>query len=110
MPDERKTPLRPVAGRMGAGPKGIPGPSIREGGGTLPCGCNVAHDEEQKLRLYFCAPHAVAYEMLEALQQSLELIDNLANNPPSPDYDVGPAMEMGMKARRVLRKAKGTWS
>ena len=110
MPDDRKTPLKPVAGRPGIGPKGIPGPSIREGGGTLPCGCSVAHDEDKKLRLYFCPPHAVAYEMLEALQQSLELIDNIANNPPSPDYDVTAAMEAAMKARRVLKKAKGTWS
>ena len=104
MPDDRKTPLK---GRIG-GPKGIPGPSIRAGGGTLPCGCNVAHDEDNKLRLYFCAPHAVAYEMLEALQASLEVIDNIANTPPSPDYDIGPAMEVGMKVRKVLRKAKGT--
>ena len=110
MPDDRKMPLRPGAARPGAGPKGIPGPSIREGGGSLPCGCNVAHDEDSKLRLYFCAPHAVAYEMLEALQQSLEIIDNIANNPPSPDYDVGPAMETAMKARKVLKKAKGSWS
>ena len=103
MLDDRKTPLK---GRIG-GPKGIAGPSIRAGGSTLPCGCNAAQDEDSKLRLYFCAPHAVAYEMLEVLQASLEIVDNIANNPPSPDYDIGPAMEVGMKARKVLRKAKG---
>lgn len=109
MPDDRKMPLRPGARPLGVPPpKGIPGPSIREGGGTLPCGCNVARDEDNKLRLYFCSPHAVAYEMLEALQESLELIDNLANNPPA-DYDAAPAMGVAMKTRRVLKKAKGNW-
>ncbi len=110
MPDDRKPlPLRPGAGRIEPVLKGIPGPTIREGGGSLPCGCHVAHDEDKKLRVYFCAPHAVAYEMLEALQQSLALIDDLANNPPSPDYDVTPAMEAAMKMRKVLKKAKGSW-
>jgi len=110
MPDDRKMPLRPGMRTLGApAPKGIPGPTIREGGGALPCGCNVARDEENKLRLYFCSPHAVAYEMMEALQETLEIVDNLANNPPTPEYDVGPAMEAAMKTRRILKKAKGNW-
>ena len=108
MPDDRKSPLRPLPGRPGSGPRGIPGPSIREGGGSAPCGCNVAHDEENKLRIYFCPPHAVAYEMLEALQAGLTALDDVANNAPA-GFDATAAMEAAMKSRKVLKKAKGNW-
>ena len=104
MPDKQP----PLRSRVGA-TKGIPGPSIREGGGTLPCGCAIGHDDDNKMRFFYCAPHAVAYEMLEALQESLALLDDIANNPPSPQYDVAPAMETAMKARKIVRKAKGSW-
>ena len=110
MPEDKKFPPRP-AGRPGApgAPKTIPGPTIREAGGTLPCGCKVAHDpEDNKLRYWFCPPHAVAYEMLEVLQQAQQVIDDVSNNAPG-EYDTTPAMEAGIKIRRVLKKAKGDW-
>ena len=111
MPDEpNRRPLqRPKdAGRTGAGSKAVPGPTIRESGGNLPCGCKVAHDDERKLRVYFCSPHAVAYELLEAVQEGLAVLDDLVNNAPA-DYNLTAAMEAAMKARRVLKKAKGSW-
>jgi hypothetical protein len=109
-----KPPLRPRPGpapaRPGApGTKAVPGPTLRESGGTLPCGCKVAPDpEDNKLRYWFCSPHAVAYEMLEVIQQMQPIMDELVNNV-SGEYDTTAAMEAGIKARRVIKKAKGDW-
>lgn len=89
----------------------VPGPTFRAAGDSLPCGCKFAPDEDtRKLRIYFCSPHAVAYEMMEALQQNLAVLDDILNNAPPPDdYDTTAAMEAGMHARAVLKKAKGNW-
>jgi hypothetical protein len=88
----------------------VPGPTFRAAGDSLPCGCRYAPDEDtRKLRVHFCSPHAVAYEMLEALQEILTALDDLVNNAAPPGYDSTAAMEAGMKARRVLKKARGAW-
>lgn len=111
---DQRSPLRPKPGPLGARPampgtRAVPGPTIRDTGGTLPCGCKVAPDpEDNKLRYWFCSPHAVAYEMLEVIQQMQPLLDDLVNNVPS-EYDTTPAMEAGIKARKVIKKAKGDW-
>jgi hypothetical protein len=107
MADERKPPLRPKPGAMG-GPKAVPGPTLHAGG-TMPCGCKVANDpEDNKLRYWFCPPHAVAYEMLEALQAMQTVVDEMMNNV-NDDYDTTGAMEAGIKVRKVLKRAKGDW-
>ena len=112
--DVKKPPLRPGApGGLGAKPggglKAVPGPTLRESGGTIPCGCKVATDpDDNKLRYWFCPPHAVAYEMLEALQGIQPVIDDLMNNVRD-DYDTTSAMEAGIKLRKVLKRAKGDW-
>jgi hypothetical protein len=97
------------AGRADAGTRVVPGPTVREKGGTLPCGCKVDLDEHSKTRFFFCSPHAVAYELLEAVKAGLAVLDDLVNDPPD-DYDVTDAMDAAMKARRVIKKAKGDWA
>lgn len=108
-PNDPKKPLikpRPVA--PGAR-KTVPGPTMREGAGSLPCGCKVAPDpEDNKLRYWFCSPHAVAYEMLEIMQEMQLRLDELLNNAP-PELDTTAAMEVSIKSKKVLRKAKGDW-
>lgn len=117
MPDDptKKAPLRPKAAPLGGrsgtlgGPRAVPGPTIREMGGTLPCGCKVAPDpEDNKLRYWFCPPHAVAYEMLDVIQEMQPILDDLVNRAPE-DYDSSAAMEAAIKARKVMKKAKGDW-
>ena len=104
-------PLRPGAplGTRPGGAKAVPGPTLRESGGTIPCGCKVAHDpDDNKLRYWFCPPHAVAYEMLEVLNMVQPVLDELVNNV-NDAYDTTNAMEAGIKLRRVLKRAKGDW-
>jgi hypothetical protein len=72
----------------------------------MPCGCRLDRDEEKKLRIYYCAPHAFAYETLDALQEAAKVVDHIVAAAP-PDWDVTQAVEAGMKARRVLKKVKG---
>ncbi len=113
MADEvKKPPLRPTPGALGAkpgAPKAVPGPTIREAGGTIPCGCKVATDpDDNKLRYWFCPPHAVAYEMLEILTGVQPILDELVNNAKD-EYDTSSAMDAGMKLRKVLKRAKGDW-
>jgi hypothetical protein len=88
-------------------PKGITGPTIRVTDQHMPCGCKLDHDEDRKLRIYYCAPHAYAYEMVEALQETTKVIDQVVAAAP-PEWDLTQAMEAGMKARRVLKKVKST--
>ena len=107
MPDV-KSSLKPRPGAPG-GTKAVPGPTLRESGGSLPCGCKVAHDpEDNKLRYWFCPPHAVAYEMLEAMQEAQKVLDEMMNHV-NDDYDTSAAMEAGIKMRKVMKKAKGDW-
>jgi hypothetical protein len=116
MADEVKKPnpfARPAPGGPGmakpGGVKAVPGPTLRESGGTIPCGCKVAHDpDDNKLRYWFCPPHAVAYEMLEVLQAVQPALDDLVNNAKD-EFDTTGAMEAGIKLRRVLKRAKGDW-
>ena len=106
-----KPPMRPpapVGARPGA-PKAVPGPTLRESGGSIPCGCKVANDpDDNKLRYWFCPPHAVAYEMLEVLQSVQPVLDELVNNV-NADFDTSNAMEAGIRMRKVLKRAKGDW-
>ena len=46
--------------------------------------------------------------MLDVIQQMQPLLDDLVNNVPS-EYDTTAAMEAGIKARKVIKKAKGDW-
>ena len=105
MPNDPKPPLR----RPGVGgAKAVPGPTLHAGG-TMPCGCKVANDpEDNKLRYWFCPPHAVAYEMLEVLQEGQHILDEIMNHVDD-DYDTTKAMEAGIKIRKVLKRAKGDW-
>jgi hypothetical protein len=97
-----------MAARPGAA-KAVPGPTLRETGGTIPCGCKVANDpDDNKLRYWFCPPHAVAYEMLEVLNSVQPAIDELMNNVKD-DFDTSAAMDVGIKIRKVLKRAKGDW-
>ncbi|MBI2218136.1 MAG: hypothetical protein HYU51_12640 [Candidatus Rokubacteria bacterium] len=77
----------------------------------LPCGCRIGRDEG-KFRLWYCPTHAVAYEMLEVLRLNLSVLDQLINNnAPSADVDLSTAMDVGMRARKVIRKATtGVWA
>ena len=42
------------------------------------------------------------------LQQAQTVLDDIANNAPD-DYDPTMAMDISMKARKVIKKAKGDW-
>lgn len=86
-------------------PKGLAGPTIRLTDQRMPCGCRLDRDEDRKLRIYYCAPHAFAYETLDALQEATKVVDQIVAAAPA-DWDVTHAMEVGMKARRVLKKVK----
>jgi hypothetical protein len=109
--DIRKPPLRPsVPGgsRAERGVKAVPGPALRDAGGTMPCGCKVELDPDAKLSYSFCQPHELAYEMLGSLQAIQPVIDDLMNNV-NGDYDTTSAMEAGIKVRKVLQRAQGDW-
>ena len=113
--DIRKPLLRPTvpAGLRGERVKAVPGPALRDAGGTMPCGCKVELDPEglnpdATLRHWFCQPHALAYEMLGSLQAIQPVIDDLVNNA-NVNFDTTSAMEAGMKIRKVLQRAHGDW-
>ena len=76
--------------------------------GSLPCGCKVAREPDAKLRVFFCSPHAVAYELLEAARVSLRVLDTLVGAAPA-GYDVTAATEAATKARAAVKKAAGDW-
>jgi hypothetical protein len=107
MDDELAKPSTKVTPGKG---KQVPGPTLPAGGqaGPLPCGCRVAPDPDSKMRYWFCNPHAVAYEMLEVLKEAEGVINQLVAASPN-GFDTTGAMEIGMKARKVLKKARGDW-
>jgi hypothetical protein len=76
--------------------------------GGLPCGCKVAREKDAKLRVFFCSPHAVAYELLEAAQAGLRVLDTLVRTPRS-GYDVTAATEAATKVRTAVQSATKTW-
>jgi hypothetical protein len=81
----------------------IPGPTFRLND-SLPCGCRIGRDDGTlKYRLWYCATHAAAFEMLETLRMNLNALDELINTGAS--RDLGPAMDAGMRARTVIRRA-----
>jgi hypothetical protein len=87
----------------------IPGPTFRLDS-ALPCGCRVGRDEG-KFRLWYCPTHAVAFEMLEVLRLNLSVLDQVLNSPPSAEVDLASAMDVGMRARKVIRRATtGVWA
>jgi hypothetical protein len=107
MDDELAKPSTKVTPGKG---KQVPGPTLPAGGqaGPLPCGCRVAPDPDSKMRYWFCNPHAVAYEMLEVLKEAEGVINQIVAASPN-GFDTTGAMEIGMKARKVLKKARGDW-
>ena len=63
--DIRKPLLRPRATegwRAKLGVMILPGPTLRDDGGMMPCGCKVEVDPAGNASSGFCAPHALAYE------------------------------------------------
>ena len=108
--DIRKPLLRPsvASGSRGERVRAVPGPALRDAGGTMPCGCRVELDPQAQLRYSFCQPHELAYEMLGSLQAIQPVIDDLMNNV-DVNYDTTSAMEAGMKVRKVLQRAHGDW-
>jgi len=109
--DIRKPPVRQSATeglRARSGVKLVPGPTLRDAGGTMPCGCKVEVDPTGNARFGFCAPHALAYEMLGSLQALRPVIDDMMNNV-NANYDTTTAMEAGIKLRKVLQRATGDW-
>jgi hypothetical protein len=88
--------------------KSIAGPVFKIGD-LIPCGCRVRRDEGSlKFRLWYCATHAAAFEMLEALRFSLEALDRTMKHVPSNDDDLSLAMDVTMRVRALTRKAAGT--
>ena len=52
--------------------KTVPGPNFKIDN-SLPCGCRINRDGDTKrLRLWYCSPHAAAFEMLEALRLAVD--------------------------------------
>jgi hypothetical protein len=86
-------------------PKAIPGPTFRLDS-SLPCGCRIGRDDGTlKFRLWYCPTHATAFEILEALRLNLSALDELINNAPGQQGDLGQAMDAGMRARMAIRRA-----
>ena len=107
--DIRKPPMRQATTlRAESGMKLVPGPTLRDAGGMIPCGCKVEMDPDDKVRYCFCAPHAFAYEMLGSLQAIKPVIADLVNNVHA-NYDTTNAMEAGLKLNKVLQRATGDW-
>jgi hypothetical protein len=88
--------------------KSIAGPVFKIGD-LIPCGCRVRRDEGSlKFRLWYCATHAAAFEMLEALRVAVEALEKTVKHVPATDDDLSLAMDATMRARTLARKAAGT--
>ena len=112
MVDDIRKPLlrqRATEGlRTNSGVKLVPGPTLRDDGGMMPCGCKVDVDPAGNARFGFCAPHELAQEMLGSLQAIRPVLDDMVNNV-NANYDTTTAMEAGIKLRKVLQRATGGW-
>lgn len=85
--------------------KPIPGPTFRMDD-ALPCGCRVTRDEGTlKLRLWYCATHAAAFEILEVLRFNVDALGHLMKQDHTGDEALTRAMDAEMRARAVIRKA-----
>jgi hypothetical protein len=85
----------------------VPGPVLRIDE-FLPCGCRVRKEETSgKLRLWHCATHAAAFEMLEALRAGLAALEKVLDTVPAQSYDDTAVMEAAMKVRAAIRKGQG---
>ncbi len=88
--------------------KPILGPTVKVDS-SLPCGCNIRRHGTIEFQMWFCSAHANAFEVLDALESSRAALRNVIQHAPSGHYDLALAMEAGMKARSVIRKATRTF-
>ena len=85
--------------------KTVPGPNFKIDN-SLPCGCRINRDDDTKrLRLWYCPPHAAAFDMLEVLRVNLDALDSVIKHVPTARADVGLALDAEFRGRTVVRRA-----
>jgi hypothetical protein len=85
--------------------KTVPGPNFRIDN-SLPCGCRINRDGDTKrLRLWYCSPHAAAFEMLEALRVNLDALDSVIKYVPAERSEVCSALDAEVRGRTAVRRA-----
>jgi hypothetical protein len=87
--------------------KTVPGPNFKIDN-SLPCGCRINRDDDTKrLRLWYCPPHAAAFDMLDALRVNLDALDSVIKHVPAEraDAEVCSAMDAEIRGRTVVRRA-----
>ena len=85
--------------------KTVPGPNFKIDN-SLPCGCRINRDDDTKrLRLWYCPPHAAAFDMLEALRVNLDALDSMIKHVPAAQSDVCSALDAEVRGRTVIRRA-----
>lgn len=89
----------------------IPGPVFNIDN-WIPCGCKISRDEDTKrLRLWYCATHAAAFDILDALRLNADALDRVITQIPPLDGRAGfqetaqRARETAQRARAVIKKA-----
>ena len=83
----------------------VPGPNFRIDN-SLPCGCRISRDDDTKrLRLWYCPPHAAAFDMLEVLRVNLDALDSVIKHVPVDRSEMCSALDAEMRGRTVVRRA-----
>jgi hypothetical protein len=80
----------------------IPGPTLKPDQ-PLPCGCRLVREADGRLRLWYCRTHGAAFEMLEALRFSADVLDAVIKRPPG---DPDASRRAQAAAREAIQKAK----
>ena len=82
----------------------VPGPTVKPNQ-PLPCGCKVAREADGSLRLWYCRTHGAAFQLLDVLRVSADVLDQVINRPPG---DLGAARRAQAAVREAILKAKVT--
>ena len=59
----------------------------------------------RRLRLWYCPPHAAAFDMLEVLRVNLDALDSVIKHVPAERSEVCSALDAEMRGRTVVRRA-----
>lgn len=71
-----------------------------------PCGCRVARDEgSERVRIWYCQTHGVAFEVLQALQVTAKALNRVATKQPLAPFERDLATVAQDKAEATIRKA-----
>src|SRR5438552_12388670 len=82
----------------------VPGPTVKPNQ-PLPCGCQVAREADGSLRLWYCRTHGAAFQLLDVLRASADVLDQVIKHPPG---DLDAVRRAQAVVREALLKAKVT--